>query len=47
MCTHCEKHEESIQDLVFECSNDLHILSWVRQTFLTSHFSNKDDLFFY
>jgi len=44
MCTSCEKHEESIQHLFFECSNALHIWSWVRHIFLTSHFSNKDDL---
>jgi len=44
MCTLCEKHEEFIQHLFFECSNALHIWSWVRQIFLTSHFSNKDDL---
>jgi len=44
MCTLCEKHEESIQHLFFECFNALHISSWVRQIFLTSHFSNKDDL---
>jgi len=46
MCTLCEKHEESIQHLFFECSNALHIWSWVRQIFLTSHFSNKGDLSF-
>jgi len=40
----CEKHEESTQHLFFECSNALHIWSWVQQNFLTSHFSNKDDL---
>jgi len=40
----CEKHEESIQHLFFECSNALHIWRWVRQIFLTSYFSNKDDL---
>ena len=28
----------------FECFNVFHIWSWVRQIFLTSHFSNKDDL---
>jgi len=44
MCTLCEKHGESIQHLCFECSNVLHIWSWVRQIFLTSHSSNKDDL---
>jgi len=44
MCTLCEKHEESIQHLFFECSNVLHIWSWVRHIFLTSHFSNKDNL---
>jgi len=38
----CEKHEEFIQHLFFECSNALHIWSWVRQIFRTSHFSNKD-----
>jgi len=27
MCTRCEKHEESIQHLFFECSNALHIWS--------------------
>jgi len=43
MCTLCEKHEESIQHLFFECSNALRIWSWVRQIFSTSHFSNKDD----
>jgi len=43
MCTLCEKHEESIQHLLFECSNALHIWSLVRKIFLTSHFSNKDD----
>jgi len=42
MCTFCEQHEESIKPLFFECSNTLHIWSWVRQIFLTSHFSNKD-----
>jgi len=30
MCTFCEKHEESIQRLFFECYNALHIWSWVR-----------------
>jgi len=44
MCTLCEKHEEYIQHLFFECSNALHIWSWVRWIFLTSHFFNKDDL---
>jgi len=44
MCTICEKHEESTQHLFFEYSHVLHIWSWVRQNFLTSHFSNKDDL---
>ena len=44
MCMLCEKHEESTQHLFFECSNALHIWSWVQQNFLTSHFSNKDDL---
>jgi len=44
MCTLCEKHGESIQHLFFECSNVLHIWSWIRQIFLTSHFFNKDDL---
>jgi len=44
MCTLCEKHEESIQYLFFECSNALRIWSWVRQSFPTYHFSNKDDL---
>jgi len=34
----------AIQHLFFECSNVLHIWSWVRQIFLTSHFSNKEDL---
>ena len=47
MCTLCEKHEESIQHLFFECSNALHIQSWVQQILLTSHFYNKGDLFFY
>jgi len=41
MCTFCEKYEESIQHLFFECSNVLRIWSWVRQIFLTSHFSNR------
>ena len=44
MCMLCEKHDESIQDLFFECSNALHIWSCVRQIFLTSHLFNKDDL---
>ena len=44
MCTLCEKHEESIHHLFFECPNALYIWSWVRQIFPTSHFSNKDDL---
>jgi len=44
MCKLCEKYEEFIQHLFFECSNALYIWSWVRQIFLTSHFSNKDDL---
>jgi len=44
MCKLCEKHEEFIQHLFFECSNALNIWSWVRQIFLTSHFSNKDNL---
>jgi len=44
MCTLGKKHEKYIQHLFFECSNALHIWSWVRQIFLTSHFSNKDDL---
>jgi len=30
MCTLCEKHEESIQHLFFECFNALRIWSWVR-----------------
>jgi len=47
MCTLCVKHEESIQHLFFECSNALHIWSCVRQIFLTSHFSNKDDLLYF
>jgi len=42
LCTLCEKHEESIQHLFFECSNVLRIWSWVRQIFPTFHFSNKD-----
>jgi len=33
-----------MQHLFFECSNALHIWSWVRQIFLTFHFSNNDDL---
>jgi len=44
MCMLCEKHEESIHHLFFECPNVMHIWSWVRQIFLTSHFSNVDDL---
>ena len=44
MCTLCKKHEKSIQHLFFECYNALHIWSWVRQIFLTFHFSIKDDL---
>jgi len=28
----------------FPCSNALHIWSWIQQIFLTSHFSDKDDL---
>jgi len=44
MCTLCEKHEESIHHLFFECPNALYIWSWVRQIFPTSHFSNNDDL---
>jgi len=44
MCTLCEKHEESIHHLFFECPNALYIWSWVRQSFPTSHFSNKDGL---
>jgi len=44
MCTLCKKHKEFIQHLFFECSNALHIWSWVRQFFLTFHFSNKDDI---
>jgi len=44
MCTLCEKHEESIPHLFFECSNVLDIWSWVWEIFPTSHFSNKDDL---
>jgi len=39
-----KKHEKSIQHLFFECSNALHIWSWVRHIFLTYHLSNKDDL---
>jgi len=42
MCTLCEKHEESLHHLFFECPNALYIWSWVQQIFLTSHFSNKD-----
>jgi len=34
MCPLCEKHEESIQHLFFECSNALNIWSWVRKIFL-------------
>jgi len=45
--TLCEKHEESIQHLFFECSNALHIWSWARRIFPTSHFSNKDDLLYF
>jgi len=44
MCTLCEKNDESIQHLYFECPNALYIRIWVRQIFPTSHFSNKDDL---
>ena len=44
ICTLCEKHEKSIQHLLFECSNALRIWSWVQKFFLTSHFFNKDDL---
>ena len=44
MCTLCEKHEESIHHLFFECPNALYIWSWVRKIFPTSHFSNKDDI---
>jgi len=44
MCMLCKKHEESIHHLFFECSNALHIWSWIRQIFLTSHFSNRDGL---
>jgi len=44
MCTLCEKQKESIKHLSFECSNALNIWSWIRQIFLTSNFSNKDDL---
>jgi len=44
MCTLCEKHKESIQHVFLECSNALDTWSWVRQIFLTSHFSNKDDI---
>jgi len=29
VCTLCEKHEESIQHLFFECSNALRIWNWV------------------
>jgi len=29
MCTLCEKHEESIHHLFFECPNALYIWSWV------------------
>jgi len=43
MCTLCEKREESIQHLFFECSNALRIWSWVRQIFPTFNLSNKDD----
>ena len=43
MCTLCEKQEESIHHLFFECPNVMHIWSWVQQIFLTSHFSNVDD----
>ena len=35
MCTLCEKHEESIQHLFFECYNALRIWSWVQHTFPT------------
>ena len=41
--TLCEKHEESIYHLFFECFTALRIWSWVRQIFLTPQFSNKDD----
>jgi len=44
ICTFCEKQEESIQHLLLECPNALHIWSWVWQIFLNSHFSNVDDL---
>jgi len=44
MCTLCEKHEEFINHLFFECPNALYIWSWVRRIFPTSHFSNKEDL---
>ena len=39
MCMLCEKHGKYIQHLFFECFNAL-------QIFLTSHFSNMDDIFF-
>jgi len=34
MCVLCEKYEESIKHLFFECSNALHIWSWVVRFFL-------------
>jgi len=44
MCTLCEKQEESIQHLFFECPHALHILNWIQIFFLNVHFSNVDDL---
>ena len=43
LCVHfCESTR--IQLLFFECSNALHIWSWVRYIFLNYHFFSKDDL---
>jgi len=44
MCTLCEKHDEFIQHLFFECANVLRIWIWVRHIFPTYDFSNENDL---
>jgi len=47
MCTLCEKQEESIQYLFFECPTTLRIWSLALQLFLNSHFSNVTDLLYF
>ena len=43
ICVRFLKCTRNLFSIYLKCSNVLHIWSWVRQIFLTSHFSNKDD----